>query len=82
MTEGEIAARLHAFHVAAYPHLGRLLGPDTDLLNDWFVDSFGVVQTVQFIEDTFGITVARADIDVANFHSIRTLAAFVRRKLG
>ena len=82
MTEAEIAAKLHAFLVAAYPHLGRLLALDTDLLNDWYVDSFGIIQTVQFIEDNFAITVARADIDVANFHSVRSLAAYVRRKLG
>ncbi|MDC0723738.1 acyl carrier protein [Nannocystis bainbridge] len=82
MTEAEIAATIHAYYTASYPHLGRALEYDTDLLNEWFVDSLGIVQTVQFLEDTFGIDVARADVQVDNFHSVRALAAYVRRKLG
>jgi methoxymalonate biosynthesis acyl carrier protein len=82
VSEAEIAEVLRAYYLATYPHLGRTLDLDTDLLADWFVDSFGVVQTVQFLEDTFGVAVARADIHVDNFHSVRTLAAYVRRKRG
>lgn len=82
LTEAQIAAQLHAYYCRSYPHLGRALEHDTDLLNDWFVDSFGVIQTVQFLEDTFGVAVDRADIHADNFHSVRSLAAFVRRKLG
>lgn len=81
MTEQDIAARLHAYYCEVFPHPGRTLDLDTDLLNDWFVDSFGVIQTVQFLEDTFSIILTRAEINATNFHSIRALAALVRRKL-
>ena len=80
MTEAVIAGQLHAFYCAVFPHPGRQLDLDTDLLNEWFVDSFGVIQTVQFLEDNFGITITRVEINTVNFHSIRALAAFVHRK--
>jgi acyl carrier protein len=80
VTDADIAGRLHAFFMATYPHPGLILGLDTDLLGEWFVDSFGVVQTVQFLEDTFSVTIDRVDINAENFNSIRTLTAFVRRK--
>ncbi len=80
MTEDEVADALTAFYRQTFPHPGRALARDTDLLNEWFVDSFGVIQTVQFLEDTFGIHLARGEINASNFHSIRTLAALVQRK--
>lgn len=80
MTEADIAGRLHAFFVASFPHPGATLEVDTDLLGEWFVDSFGIVQTVQFLEDTFGVRLERVDINAENFTSIRTLTAFVRRR--
>ena len=82
MSEAEIAAKLHAYYVRVFPHPGRSLEADTDLLLEWFVDSFGVIQTVQFIEDCFGVSVKRGEINASNFHSIRALAGFVRVKLG
>lgn len=82
MTEAAIAGRLQAFYCAVFPHPGRRLELDTDLLNEWFVDSFGVIQTVQFLEDSFGVSVTRVEINAVNFSSIRTLAALVLRKLG
>lgn len=80
MTDEDIAGRLHAFFNETFPHSGQVLDVDTDLLNEWFVDSFGVVQTVQFLEDTFAVDIDRVDISAENFTSIRTLTAFVRRK--
>jgi len=82
VTEAAIAGQLHRFFTEVFPHPGRQLGDDTDLLNEWFVDSFGVIQTVQFIEDCFGVSVKRGEINASNFHSIRALAGFVRVKLG
>lgn len=80
--EADIAGELHAFFRAMYPHAGVELEMDTDLLEEWFVDSFGIVQTVQFVEDRFGVVVARADIRAETFASIRTLVAFVLGKQG
>ena len=80
MSDADIAGLFNSFFRAMYPHTDVELGLDTDLLGEWFVDSFGVVQTVQFLEDTFSVTIDRVDINAENFNSIRTLTAFVRRK--
>ena len=82
MNDADIAGLFNNFFRTMYPHTNVELRLDTDLLAEWFVDSFGIVQTVQFIEDTFAVTLARADIHADNFASIRTLVAFVRGKLG
>jgi acyl carrier protein len=82
VTEATIAAQLRGFYNEVFPHPGRQLHDDTDLLNEWFVDSFGVIQTVQFLEDNFAVTVTRGEINANNFHSIRALAGFVLSKLS
>lgn len=82
MTEADIAGALHGFFRAMYPHEDATLDLDTPLLEAWFVDSFGVVQTVQFVEDRFGVALDRADIRADTFASIRTLVALVRSKRG
>lgn len=46
------------------------------------MDSFGIVETVMFLEQEFGIKVARADVNAANFENIASLAAFVAQRLG
>jgi acyl carrier protein len=46
------------------------------------VDSFGIVETVMFLEQEFGIRIARADVHAANFQNIAALAEFVGRRLA
>ena len=54
----------------------------TNLLDDWFVDSFGIIEIVMFLEQSFGIKVSRADINGSNFGNIESLSEFVARSLG
>jgi acyl carrier protein len=42
------------------------------------LDSLGLVQLMEFLEDRFGLTVANDDVVDENFGSLRALAAFVR----
>lgn len=82
MDRAEVVAGLHAFFESEFPSPGVTLTEDTDLIADWFVDSFAIVQTVMFIEREFDIQVSRADINGENFKSIATLASFVSRRLS
>ena len=52
------------------------------MLDDWFVDSFGIIEVVMFLEKSFGVKVSRADINTANFGNIDALSEFVARSLG
>lgn len=81
MTRTEIAGQLKSFLETEFYNQGVPLTETTDLLEAWFVDSIGIVETVLFIETNFGISVSRADINGANFKSIATLSEFVERRL-
>ena len=73
----DVRSQLQAFIETSFPHPGAELTASTSLLNGWFIDSLGIVQTVVFLEQQFGCDVRAADVNATNFHSIETLAAYV-----
>ncbi len=82
MEKGVISKLLKDFFEEEFPNQGMDLEYTTDLLNDWFVDSLGIINTVLFLEREFAISIARADINSDNFQNIDTLSTFVRKTLG
>ena len=76
MQSAEIKSQLKEFFEKEFPDPGVALTDDTHLLDDWFVDSFGIVNTTLFLEENFGIDICRADINAENFRSIETLAHY------
>ncbi len=81
MDRVEIAARIKRFLEEEFPNDGVELGLETDLLDEWFIDSLGITETVLFLESSFGVEVGRADINGENFKSIESLSGFVERRL-
>ncbi len=81
MESAEILGTLKSFIEAEFPNQGLGLDESTHLLEEWFVDSFGIMETVLFMESTFGIDVSRADINAANFASLTALTQFVAGRL-
>lgn len=59
---------------------GHQLGDDEDIFASGFVNSMFAMQLVQFVEQTFGITVEDEDLEIANFQSVNAIAALVERK--
>ena len=53
----------------------------TDLLEEWFVDSISVINTVLFMETEFGININPSHVNRTNFKSIATLCDFVQERL-
>lgn len=53
------------------------LGDDISLIEAEIVDSTGILELVGFVEKTFEIEIADADIVPANFDSIGRISAFV-----
>ena len=82
MDKAEIAAQLKAFLEAEFPHQGEELTFTTNLLDEWFVDSLGITETVVFLEAKFGIDLSRADINGTNFKNIDALSEFVFQRLN
>lgn len=56
------------------------LGDDVSLIEADLVDSTGILELVAFVETTYGVAIADADIVPANFDSIGRIAAFVAAK--
>lgn len=65
------------FGDGSYPLADELSLVDSDL-----VDSTGILELVTFLEETFGISLADADIVPNNLDSIDRIANFVSRKSG
>ena len=78
----QIKLQIKAFFEREFPDPDIELRPDTHLLDEWFVDSFGIVNTTLFLEEKFGIEISRADINAENFRSIETLSRYVQLKRG
>ena len=77
----QIKLQIKAFFEREFPDPDMELRPDTHLLDEWFVDSFGIVNTTLFLEEKFGIEISRADINAQNFRSIETLSRYVANQL-
>lgn len=58
------------------------LGPSDNLLLSGLIDSFGVMQLVQFIEQQYGIKVKPAEVTLKNFKTISAIGAFITAKSG
>ncbi len=58
------------------------LEDSTSFLENNIVDSTGVLEIIQFIEETYGISVADEELVPENLDSIDNLTSFVARKLG
>lgn len=57
--------------------------PDNaSLLGEGVVDSTGVLELIQFLEEAFGVRVADAEAVPRNLDSVQAILAFVDRKLG
>lgn len=81
MQSTEIKSQLIHFFEDEFPNSETALTDDTNLLDDWFVDSFGIVNTTLFLEKKFGIDISRADINAENFRSVETLSQYVAHQL-
>jgi len=53
---------------------------DDDLLGEEIIDSMGIMQLIAFIEDTFDVDVAQADITITNFRTIKAIDAYLAKR--
>lgn len=55
-------------------------GDDDSFLKDGIIDSIGILELAQFVQETFGIRVETADILPSNFDTLNKLERYVRDK--
>ena len=81
MQVADIEAEIRSFLTSRFPLAGSNHFHDHDPLLGSVVDSNGVIELVEFLQDRFGITVDDEDITMENLDSIKNAAAFVNRKI-
>ena len=78
------AERIRAFVIDTFlfGEGGDALGDEDSLLAQGIIDSTGVLELAQYLEETFEVKVADEELVPENFDSIANLATFVRRRRG
>lgn len=56
------------------------LGNDQSLMSTGVLDSTGILELINFVEETFGIKVSDEEMLPENFDSVDAVTAFVARK--
>jgi acyl carrier protein len=60
--------------------IGRTaIGADTPLFSTGIVDSFGVLELIAFLEETFGVEIDPARHDILEFDTVAKISALVAR---
>lgn len=81
LTEEAIAGEIRTFILQHFPLARKhTIGIDDSLLDNGIIDSMGVLELVDFIENKFGIMLSDDELLSDVFESIRSLSAFVRAK--
>jgi acyl carrier protein len=84
MSEPEILQQVIAFVLANFLYMRRNkeLRDDDSLLRQGVITSLGVMELVDWIEESFGVKVEPSEITEQNFETPRSIARFVRAKCG
>jgi acyl carrier protein len=61
---------------------GGKLGFDDPLVSTGVIDSFGVLEVIAFLEDTFGIVLDPTRLQVTEFETVHRITALVERARG
>jgi acyl carrier protein len=61
---------------------GGVLGHDQPLFSTGVIDSFGVLELIAFLEDTFAITIDTSRHDLVEFDSVDRIVALVHAAGG
>jgi acyl carrier protein len=73
-----IREQIHDFLTINFLYGGNVrLDDDASLLEQGVLDSTGVLELVLFVEETYAISVAEADLVPENFDTINSVTAFV-----
>ncbi len=76
----EIQDQIKNYIVTKFAFDRSALNPDDDLLNQGIVDSMGILQLVNYIEENFGIHIDDEEINPDNFRTLKALTDFVSQK--
>lgn len=70
--------RIVSFIAETYAE-GRSIDAQTELVRSEIIDSFGIVQMLQFLEESFGVRIPDEDIRPDNFRTVTAIADCIAR---
>ena len=81
-TESQVVERVRAFLTENFLYMRPdfVLTDDMSLLESGVIDSMGVLEVLNFLEEEFGVTAADDEISEANMGSLRAIGKFVAGK--
>lgn len=84
MTDEETRSRVWTFlsETFLYMRPDFQVGPDDSLMRTGVIDSLGVMEVVEFVEEMAGVQVAEDEITEANFGTLNAIARYITRKTG
>jgi acyl carrier protein len=82
MNEAEILPQIVSFVVANFLYMrhNKDLKEDDSLLRNGIITSLGVMELVDWVEETFGVQVEPGEITEQNFDTAQSIARFVSAK--
>ena len=81
--ENNVNSNVRQFVFKKFPLARKQQVKDSDaLLESGMLDSQGVLEVVEFIEQKFSISVADEDLVPENFQTIARISAFVQSKMA
>lgn len=82
MPTPDIEREVHSFVISNFLFDQAVeLDPDDSLLDKGLIDSTGVIELVDFLEERYAIKVEDDEVIPANLDSVRNVAKYVVRKL-
>lgn len=84
MTESDVRERTRTYVKENFLYMRPdfEIGDADSLLKQGVVDSMGVVELIEFLQDEFGITVDDSETTEENFDSLAAIGKYVARKLN
>lgn len=81
--ESTVAASIRAYVADEFLlGAGDALAYDTPLVEGGVVDSMGIMEIVDYIEDAFGVQISEQDLVTEHFGSVARMATFVVERLA
>lgn len=84
MTRADVVHKTHEYLVENFLYMRPdfTIGESDSLLRLGVIDSLGVMELVQFLDDAFGVVVEDDDITEDNLGSLGAIARYVTIRLG